>query len=153
MWIYKNIKLKKFDIHIPFGFWNKETTNFWEVMLVYHLNGLKTVTWTSSVGRLKFRKRAIHYHCPTIKARGNVSVFREKKVKWDGRRNKKIISHDSLQMMVPSLQKQRTGQWRNKIYRTFGRGYISLFLKPRQSCQYFNIHRGSENKRYCPLCC
>jgi len=153
VWIYNNITLKKSDIHIPFGFWNKETTIFGEVMLVYHLNGLKPVTWTSSVGRLKFRRRAIRYHCPTIKARGNVSVFREKKVKWEGHRNKKIISHDSLQMMVSSLQKQRTGQWRDKIYRTSGRGHISLFSKPRQSCQSFNIHCRSENKRYCPLCC
>jgi len=45
-----------------------------------------------------------------MKARGNVSVLREKKVKWDGQKNKKIISHDSPQMMVPSLQKQRTGK-------------------------------------------
>jgi hypothetical protein len=39
MWIYNN--LKKSDIHIPFGFRNKETTNFGEVMLIYNLNGLK----------------------------------------------------------------------------------------------------------------
>jgi len=44
VWIYNNIKLKKYDIRIPFGFLNKETTNFGKVVLIYHLNGLKTVT-------------------------------------------------------------------------------------------------------------
>jgi hypothetical protein len=41
VWIYNNIKLKKCDIPTPLGFRNKETTNFGEVMLIYHLNGLK----------------------------------------------------------------------------------------------------------------
>jgi len=46
VWIYpyNNTKFKKSDIHIPFGFRNKETTNFGEVILYYHLNGLQTVT-------------------------------------------------------------------------------------------------------------
>lgn len=61
----------------------------------------------------------------------------EKRKNWqrrDSQKNKKIISHDSPKLRVPSLQKKKTVKWRNKIYSTLQASH--LFSQSRHNDAY-----------------